>query len=213
MQYRNFGRTGWKVSDISLGTWQVGGGWRDEFDANMADDIITCAIEQGVNFIDTADVYSAGLSEQAVGKAVRRQQKKIFVATKCGRQITPHTNEGYTPQRLTAFVEQSLVNSGLEHIDLIQLHCPPTEVYERDEIFSCFDALQAQGKIGHVGVSVATIEEAHRAIMHPSVVSIQIIYNIFRQRPRDQFFCTRRRKEYRHYCTGSACQRDVEWEI
>ena len=188
MKYRAFGTTGWDVSEVSLGTWQVGGGWREKFDAQIAERIIDVAIEQGINFIDTADVYYAGLSERAVGQAVRKRSGTIYVATKCGRHIQPHVDAGYTPQRLIDYVEQSLRNSGLERLDLIQLHCPPPETYARDEIFTCFDALKQQGKIGHLGVSVQTIEQAHQAIGYPNVVSIQIIYNMFRQRPKDQFF-------------------------
>lgn len=196
MKYREFGRTSWQIAEVSLGTWQVGGGWRERFDAEVANRILDCALDHGVNFIDTADVYYGGLSERAVGAAVRRSGgRRIYVATKCGRFITPHVDAEYTPKKLIGFVEQSLRNSGLERIDLIQLHCPPPESYRRDEIFTCFDKLQQQGKIGHLGVSVESIEEAHQAIRHPNVVSVQIIYNIFRQRPRAQFFATAAEKK------------------
>jgi len=188
MKYRALGRTGWQVSEVSIGTWQVGGGWRVRFDDAIADRILKSALDEGINFIDTADVYYDGLSERAVGKVVREHGSKIYVATKCGRKIRPHTNEEYTPERLVAFVEESLSRLGLEQIDLIQLHCPPPEVYHRDEIFTCFDRLKREGKIAHLGVSVESIEEAHQAIGYPNVVSVQIIYNMFRQRPREQFF-------------------------
>ena len=128
MNYRRLGKTNFNVSEISLGTWQVGGKWGSGFDQNNAETIIEQAIEQGINFIDTADVYEAGLSEAAVGKIARRHKEKIFVATKCGRQITPHINANYQPKVLRKFVEDSLKNTGLECLDLIQLHCPPTEV-------------------------------------------------------------------------------------
>ncbi len=135
MNYRTLGKTGWKVSEISLGTWQVGGGWGQAFDPKKAEEILHTAFDQGINFVDTADVYDGGQSEAAVGRAVKERTEKIYVATKCGRRIQPHSNEGYTPERLRKHVEDSLRNTGLDRLDLIQLHCPPGEVYHRDEIF------------------------------------------------------------------------------
>jgi aryl-alcohol dehydrogenase-like predicted oxidoreductase len=188
MNYRNLGRTGMKISEVSLGTWQVGGGWGGSFDDAVADRIINTAIDNGVNFIDTADVYDAGLSEAAVGKVVRSRSEQVFVATKCGRQVSPHVNEGYTPEGMRAFVEASLKNSGLERLDLIQLHCPPTEVFYRPEIFEVFDRLKDEGKIANLGVSVEKVEEARKAIEFDNVRSVQIIFNMFRLRPREHFF-------------------------
>ena len=121
MKYRRLGKTNLKVSEVSLGTWQVGGSWGSGFDSALAEKIINTAIDQGVNFIDTADVYEAGLSEAAVGKVVRSRKEEVFVGTKCGRQITPHTNENYQPKVLRKYVEASLKNTGLECLDLIQL--------------------------------------------------------------------------------------------
>lgn len=188
MQYRTLGKTDFSISEISLGTWQVGGRWGSEFDAQNAHQILHAAMDAGVNFIDTADVYEAGLSEQAVGKAVRKRSEKIYVATKCGRQINPHINAGYTPEILEKYVDDSLRRTGLETIDLIQLHCPPTEVYYRPEIFACFEKMQQKGKIQHLGVSVEKVEEGLKAIEYDNVCSVQIIFNIFRQRPADLFF-------------------------
>ncbi|MCF7803084.1 MAG: aldo/keto reductase [Candidatus Marinimicrobia bacterium] len=188
MNYRTLGKTGFEVSEISLGTWQVGGGWGAEFDEEVAEEILETAIESGVNFIDTADVYSDGQSEHAVGEFVRSRDERLYVATKCGRQLTPHTNEQYTPEALRRFVEESLRNSGLETLDLIQLHCPPTEVYYRPEIFEEFDKLKDEGKIRNLGVSVEKVEEALKAIEYPNVTTVQIIFNIFRQRPKELFF-------------------------
>lgn len=188
MKYRKFGKTGWSVSEISLGTWQVGGGWGKPFDSTLANRIIHTAIDQGINFIDTADVYDGGLSESAVGKAVRESPERIYVATKCGRQIQPHTNEGYTPKTLRAFVEASLRNTGLETIDLIQLHCPPTPVYGRDEIFELFEKLKEEGKILAMGVSVETVDEAMSAMKYEIVSSIQVIFNMFRLKPSEILF-------------------------
>lgn len=186
MNFRKFGKTGWDVSEVALGTWQVGGGWGGSFDENTAHRIIHTAIDHGINFIDTADVYDGGLSEKAVGKVVRERKEKVYVATKCGRQIQPHINQGYTPVVLRKFVERSLKNMGLETIDLIQLHCPPTPVYQRDEIFEEFEKLKAEGKIQAMGGSVELVEEAIAALKYDIVSSIQIIFNMFRHKPAEQ---------------------------
>lgn len=187
MKYRTLGKTNWEISEIGLGTWQVGGKWGEPFDENLADRIIQTAIDQGINFIDTADVYSDGLSEKAVGKALKKCTDKIYVATKCGRRIQPHINEGYTPEVLRAFVENSLQNLQLDCIDLIQLHCPPSEVYDRPEIFDVFNSLKQEGKILALGVSVEKVDEALKAIEYNNVECIQIIYNMFRHKPDDTF--------------------------
>lgn len=188
MNYRKLGNTGLNVSEISLGTWQVGGKWGSGFDKRLADKIINEAIDSGVNFIDTADVYEAGASEAAVGRVARSRTEEVFVATKCGRQINPHCNEGYTPKVLRKFVEESLRNTGLDYLDLIQLHCPPTEVYYRPEIFELFDKLKDEGKIKNLGISVEKVEEALKGIEYPNVSTVQIIFNMFRQRPAELFF-------------------------
>lgn len=188
MNYRPLGRTGWNISELSLGTWQVGGKWGAPFDADKADRILHAAMDAGVNFIDTADVYSDGQSERAVGKAVRARSEWIYVATKCGRKLSPHTADGYTPENLQRFVEESLQRLGLEVIDLIQLHCPPTEVYYRPEVFGSFERLKEQGKIQHLGVSVEKVEEGLKAMAYDNVQSVQIIFNAFRQRPAELFF-------------------------
>ena len=188
MNYRRLGKTNFNISEISLGTWQVGGVWGSGFDADLAERIIHDAIDRGINFIDTADVYESGLSEAAVGRVVKSRSEEIFVATKCGRQINPHLNENYTPKVLRKFVEDSLRNTGLETLDLIQLHCPPTEVYYRPEIFGLFDRLKEEGKIRNLGISVEKVEEALKGIEYPNVTTVQIIFNIFRQRPSELFF-------------------------
>ncbi|WP_194774774.1 aldo/keto reductase [Pararhodonellum marinum] len=188
MNYRKLGKTGFQISEIGLGTWQVGGGWGGDFDENAAHKIIHEALDQGINFIDTADVYDAGRSERAVGKVIKERKEDIKVATKCGRQINPHINEGYKPEVLRGFVEASLKNMGLERLDLIQLHCPPTEVYSRDEIFELFDRLKDEGKIQHLGVSVEKVDEAILAMNYEQVASVQIIFNMFRPKPSETFF-------------------------
>ncbi|WP_187260893.1 aldo/keto reductase [Pontibacter beigongshangensis] len=188
MQYRKLGKTGFNVSEIALGTWQVGGRWGDPFSEENAARIINQAIDAGVNFIDTADVYSDGLSEAAVAKVVKNRSEEVFIATKCGRQIQPHISAGYTPESLTAYVEASLRNMKRDTIDLIQLHCPPTEVYARPEIFETFDRLKEQGKIRNLGVSVELVEEALMAMQYANVTTIQVIFNMFRLKPAQELF-------------------------
>jgi aryl-alcohol dehydrogenase-like predicted oxidoreductase len=188
MNFRPFGKTGWKISEISLGTWQVGGGWGQEFNSNTASSILHEAMDNGINFIDTADVYASGLSEKAVGLAVKSRSEKIYVATKCGRQIQPHLSLGYTTSALRKYVESSLSNLDLDTIDLIQLHCPPSEVYQRDEIFELFERLKEEGKIQQMGVSVELVDEALMAMEYEIVASIQIIFNMFRLKPAETLF-------------------------
>lgn len=188
MNYRTLGKTNFSISELSLGTWQVGGKWGAPFSDKVAEGILHAAIDAGINFIDTADVYSAGASEAAVGRVVRARSENIYVATKCGRQISPHLNEGYTEKALRGFVEESLQRTGLERLDLIQLHCPPTEVYYRPEIFGLFERLKEEGKIGHLGISVEKVEEALKGIQYNNVTTVQIIFNLFRQRPSELFF-------------------------
>ena len=195
MEYRKLGKTGFNVSKIGLGTWQVGGKWGEMFNDANADRIINTAIDAGINFIDTADVYSAGLSERAIGRVLRSRGERVYVATKCGRQLNPHVNEGYQPAALRKFVEASLKNMNLDCLDLIQLHCPPTEVYYRPEIFELFDTLKQEGKILHLGVSVEKPEEALKAIEYSNVCTVQIIFNMFRHRPADLFFKEAKRRD------------------
>ncbi|MEM7371752.1 MAG: aldo/keto reductase [Bacteroidota bacterium] len=188
MNLRTLGKTGFRITELALGTWQVGGKWGSGFDHANADRILNAAVDAGVNFIDTADVYEAGESEKAVGRLLKNRSERIYVATKCGRQISPHDNQHYTPQALRSYVEESLIRLGVEALDLIQLHCPPTEVYYRPEIFELFERLKDEGKILHMGVSVEKIEEAIKAIEFPNVSTVQIIFNMFRQRPIEKFF-------------------------
>ncbi|OHE65258.1 MAG: aldo/keto reductase [Treponema sp. GWB1_62_6] len=185
---RTLGKTGFIISEVGLGTWQVGGKWGEPFDDKSAEEILNKAIDSGINFIDTADVYGSGMSEAAVGRVVRKRTERVYVATKCGRQISPHVAAGYTPERLRGFVEASLKNSGLPVLDLVQLHCPPTEVYYRQELFETFDRLKEEGKILNLGVSVEKVEEALKAIEYPNVATVQIIFNMFRHRPSELFF-------------------------
>lgn len=194
MNYRTLGKTGFKVSEIALGTWQIGGDWGKKLSLEDGKKLVHEAIDEGVNFIDTADVYGMGVSEKAVAEVVKSRKEEIFVATKCGRKISPHNNENYTPAALRKYVEDSLKNMQIETLDLIQLHCPPHEVYYRSEIFELFDRLKAEGKIRNLGVSVEKAEEAMKAIEFENVATVQIIFNIFRQRPADLFFDLAKKK-------------------
>ena len=187
MNYRELGRTGWRVSTVSFGAWAIGGTWGDVQDADSLA-ALHRAVDKGVNFIDTADVYGDGRSERLVAKLRRERKETIYVATKAGRRLDPHVTQGYNRENLTAFVERSLKNLKLQALDLLQLHCPPTDVYYQPEVFSILDDLVTQGKIRHYGVSVERVEEALKAVEYPGVTSVQIIYNLFRQRPAELFF-------------------------
>ncbi len=177
-----------RVSEISLGTWAFGGDWGTvgEDDAYAA---LNRAIDLGVNLLDTADVYGDGRSEKLIGRLLTdRPNDEILVATKAGRRLDPHTADGYDAENLTAFVERSLENLGVEALDLLQLHCPPTEAYRQDETFAALDRLQEAGKIKNHGVSVERVEEARMALDYPGVKTVQIIFNVFRQKPAEEFF-------------------------
>ena len=187
MQYRELGRTGWKVSAVSFGAWAIGGTWGSVQDSESLA-ALNRALDLGVNFFDTADVYGDGHSEKLMARLRRERREPFYVATKAGRRLDPHTADGYNRKNLTAFVDRSLKNLETESIDLLQLHCPPTEVYYRPEVFGVLDDLVQAGKLRYYGVSVEKVEEALKAIEFPSVQSVQIIYNIFRQRPADLFF-------------------------
>jgi len=188
MNYRPLGKTGIKVSEISLGTWQIGGDWGSKLGNQEAEKLVNLAIDNGVNFIDTADVYGMGVSERVVSNVVKSRSEEVYIATKCGRKLDPHTNASYQPDVLRNFVEDSLRNMEREYIDLIQLHCPPNDTYYRPEIFELFDRLKDEGKIRHFGISVERVEEAIKSIHYPNVETVQIIFNIFRQRPAEIFF-------------------------
>jgi aryl-alcohol dehydrogenase-like predicted oxidoreductase len=185
---RPFGRTGWNVSEIGFGAWAIGGSWGDVAESD-ARDALLAALEAGTTFIDTADVYGDGRSERIIRDVLKEWRgPRPIVATKAGRRLSPHVASGYTRANLEAFIDRSLQNLGVETLDLVQLHCPPAEVYYRPEVFAALDALVASGKIHHYGVSVEKVEEGLKAVEYPNVASVQIIYNIFRQRPAHLFF-------------------------
>jgi len=187
MKYRIFGKTNWKVSEVGLGTWALGGGWGRVSESD-AIGVLEKAMERGINFFDTADVYGDGKSEQLIGQVLKSTDQKIYVATKFGRRLDPHVSSGYTKDNLERFLDRSLGNLGIDTIDLIQLHCPPIDLYYKPEVFEALDSFVEQGKIQHYGVSVEKVEEGLKAIEYPGVVSVQIIFNIFRQRPSELFF-------------------------
>jgi aryl-alcohol dehydrogenase-like predicted oxidoreductase len=193
MKYRQLGRTPWEVSEISFGAWAIGGAWGSVDDTESLA-ALRKAIDCGVNFIDTADVYGMGRSERLIAQLKRERKEEIVVATKAGRRLSPHTAEGYNETNLTAFIEDSLRNLSTDCLDLVQLHCPPTDVYYRPELFGFLDRLMEAGKIRHYGVSVARVEEALKAIEYPNVQTVQIIFNCFRQRPAEFFFAQAQRK-------------------
>ena len=187
MQYRELGRTGWKVSTVSFGAWAIGGSWgqTDEADAMAT---LHRALDLGVNFFDTADVYGDGRSERLIARLRAERTEPFHVATKAGRRLAPHAADGYNRANLTAFVERSLANLNVEAIDLLQLHCPPSQVFYMPEVFGVLDDLVSAGKLRYYGVSVEKVEEALKAIEYPGVQSVQIVYNIFRQRPAELLF-------------------------
>ncbi|WP_135450433.1 aldo/keto reductase [Tabrizicola caldifontis] len=188
MQSIPFGRTGRMTTPIGFGAWAIGGTW-GEVSVEDAKATLHAALDEGMTFIDTADVYGDGRSERIIREVLaERPGERPFVATKAGRRLSPHVAEGYTAANLESFIDRSLLNLGVERLDLVQLHCPPTPVYSDPEVFAALDAIKAKGKIADYGVSVETVEEARTAIRQPGVVSVQIIYNLFRMKPAELFF-------------------------
>jgi aryl-alcohol dehydrogenase-like predicted oxidoreductase len=187
LSHTSFGRTGREVSRIGFGAWAIGGSWGEVSEAD-ASATLEAALDAGMTFIDTADVYGDGRSERIIRDVLAGRADKPFVATKAGRRLDPHVAEGYTIGAIEAFIDRSLTNLGVDRLDLVQLHCPPTAVYYQPELFDGLDGLVTKGKIAAYGVSVEKVEEALKAIEYPNVASVQIIYNLFRQRPAQLFF-------------------------
>ena len=187
MNYRPLGRTGWNVSEISFGAWAIGGAWgtTDDKESLAA---LNKAVDSGVNFIDTADVYGMGRSERLIAQLMKDRKEEIIVATKAGRRLSPHFASGYNAANITGFIDDSLKHLETETLDLLQLHCPPTDVYYDPEMFDALDGLVKAGKIRYYGVSVERVEEALKAMEYPNVQTVQIIFNCFRQRPAGVFF-------------------------
>ncbi|KAA0695747.1 aldo/keto reductase [Neorhizobium sp. P12A] len=188
MRNREFGRTGRKVSEIGFGAWAIGAAW-GEVNDEEALAALHAALDTGVTFIDTADVYGDGHSEKLIAKVMReRGGERPFIATKAGRRLPQQSVEGYSTENLNGWIDRSLRNLETDCLDLVQLHCPPTDLYYHPEVFERLDRLVDQGKIRNYGVSVERVEEALKAIEYPGVVSVQIIFNAFRQRPIEHFF-------------------------
>ncbi len=194
MQYRALGRTGLNVSAVSFGAWAIGGTWGPVNDEDSLK-ALHRALDLGVNFFDTADVYGDGHSERLLARLKRERGPIFHTATKAGRRLDPHLASSYTHETLSAFVERSAANLEVEALDLLQLHCPPTDVYYMPEVFGALDDLKREGKLKHYGVSVERVEEALKAIEYPEVQSIQIIFNIFRQRPAEHLFAEAQRRK------------------
>ncbi len=187
MNKRILGKTGREISEIGLGTWQLGTKWGDPFNREEAMKILKTADDAGITFIDTADVYNAGKSEECIGEYLSQHPGRFFVTTKCGRRLNPHTAEMYTPEAVRRFIEESLGRLRTEQLDLILLHCPPTAVYQRDDIFTALDKMKAAGKIAAYGVSIEKAEEGVRA-MEYDISAMEVIFNMFRLKPLDQLF-------------------------
>ncbi len=185
MKERILGNTGKSVSEIGLGTWQLGTRWGEDFNHEEAMKILETAREQGITFVDTADVYNGGKSEETIGEYMQTCPDAFFVTTKMGRKLSPHTPEMYTPEAMEQFVEGSLRRLKREYLDLTLLHCPPTPVYQRDDIFGCMERMKREGKIRAYGVSVEKVEEAMQA-MEYDISAIEVIFNMFRLKPREK---------------------------
>jgi aryl-alcohol dehydrogenase-like predicted oxidoreductase len=194
VKYRELGRTSWQVSEISFGAWAIGGSWGNTDDRESLA-ALHRAVDLGVNFFDTADVYGDGRSERLLAQLKRERGENLIIATKAGRRLDPHVAAGYNVENLTSFIDRSLRNLETDSLDLLQLHCPPPEVYASPQLFAALDDLVKQGKIRYYGVSVQKVEEALLAIEYPNVQTVQIIFNIFRQRPADLFFTEAQRKK------------------
>jgi aryl-alcohol dehydrogenase-like predicted oxidoreductase len=194
MNYRALGRTGWKVSEVSFGAWAIGGAWGQVSDEESLG-ALNQAIDSGINFLDTADVYGMGRSHRLIAQLKKSRKEEIIVATKVGRRLPQQVVEGYTRANLTSWVEDNLRDLETDSLDLVQLHCPPTDAYYEPEIFGVLDDLVAAGKIRFYGVSVERVEEALKAIEYPNLQSVQIIFNCFRQRPADLFFAQAQQKQ------------------
>ena len=194
MKKRMFGKTGFEISEISLGTWQLGSVWGMPFDEKVGVDTLSAAYDLGINAFDTADVYVGGASEHTIGKFIKDKNSKPFVITKIGRKLNPHIKEGYNEENIRKFIDDSRSNMQVEKLDMVLLHCPPTEVYYNPEVFRLLDQLKTEGKIKHYGVSVEKIEEGLKAIEYPGVDAVEIIFNMFRLRPAELFFHEAKKK-------------------
>lgn len=188
MNYRLFGKTGFKVSEVSLGTWQLGSRWGDEFNEEVAQATLQAAVDNGINMFDTADIYQDGNSEKAIGRFLKANpDKEIFVTTKMGRALNPHVAEGYNEENLRFFVNRSRENQGVDALDLTLLHCPPTSVFHDKKVFDVLDKIKAEGLIKNYGVSIEKVEEGIAALDY-DISAIEVIFNMYRMKPAEELF-------------------------
>lgn len=187
MKRRILGKTGYPISEVSLGTWQLGGKWGAPFQAELAAQTLQAAVDCGINCFDTADIYQGGESERAIGAFAKQHPERLYVITKVGRKLDPHTTQGYNEAQLRPYIEQSLERLGCSSLDLVLLHCPPSEVYQNKALFAAMDRMKAEGLIAHYGVSVEKVDEAIQA-MDYDISAVEIIFNMFRLKPTEQFF-------------------------
>lgn len=194
MKLRKLGKTGIEVSEISLGTWQLGNVWGMPFSHQEAFNILDAAKDEGISCLDTADVYQGGLSEKTIGEYMRTHDYHPFVITKVGRKLQEHIKENYNEENIRKFINDSRKNIGVETLDMVLLHCPPNVAYDEPRIFKMMDQFVLEKKIKHYGVSVEKIEEALRAMEYPGVEAIEIIFNMFRLKPIEKFFAEAKKK-------------------
>lgn len=187
MNYRILGKTGFEISEVSLGTWQLGSKWGEPFDREVAWNTLEAAYQEGINFFDTADIYQDGMSEKIIGEFIKSKDRRIYVVTKCGRKLNPHTSDGYNAENIRRFINESRENLQMECLDLVLLHCPPSDVYGKNDVFDTLDSMKKEGLIANYGVSVERIDEALEALKH-DISAIEIIFNMFRIRPADDLF-------------------------
>src|SRR3989339_349171 len=188
MKQRAFGKTGFIISEISLGTWQLGSKWGDPFNEEIALETLQTSVDLGINSFDTADVYQGGLSEETIGLFNNKQDKKVFVITKIGRKLPKQDTSLYTKEALNQFIDESRERLQVDQLDMVLLHCPPTDLYQKNHVFDYMDGFKKEGKIKHYGVSIETIEEGLLALNHPGVEAIEVIFNMFRLRPAEELF-------------------------
>ncbi len=196
MRERRLGKTGYDIGEVGFGTWALGGDW-EAVPEERALDSLRAALDAGVTFLDTADVYGDGRSERLIRQVLEERGRPdgVVVATKAGRRLDPHVADGYDYPHLAAFARRSLENLGVDSLDLLQLHCPPTDVYRSDTAFEALERMRAEGMLRHYGVSVETVEEAELALEHEAVATVQIIYNMFRLKPAETFFGRARERD------------------
>ncbi len=187
MNRRLFGKTNQHVTEIGLGTWQLGTKWGDPFNSKEAHSILQTAYDNGINFIDTADVYNGGESERAIGEFIKDKKDKLYIVTKAGRNLNPHTDEMYTSENIEKHIDGSLSRMGVDKLDMVLLHCPPTSVYKKDSLFAGLDRMKQNGKIANYGVSIEKVSEGISA-MEYDIAAMEVIFNMFRLKPIDELF-------------------------